>query len=168
MVRHWLAAACYPVVYAPRSLFAGKLGTARHVVTQGVLPARPASLRLPASLDSDVDERYGRRRRMLECSLARSESLPGVAEERAPYLPAARLLDRVRIAIRTRHLSRRTELHGTGSALGRDALLPTSAPVPRASRAILREIHDLQVSKRSTTAGTRPQFPPRGRNETGR
>src|SRR5262249_61674379 len=109
MVRHWLAAACYPVVYAPRSLFAGKLGTARHVVTQGVLPARPASLRLPASLDSDVDERYGRRRRMLECSLARSESLPGVAEERAPYLPAPRLLDRVRIAIRTRHLSPRTE-----------------------------------------------------------
>src|SRR5262249_49219632 len=161
MVRHWLAAACYPVVYAPRSLFAGKLGTARHDVTQGVLPARPASRRLPASLDSDVDERYGCRGRMLECSLARSASLPGVAEERAPYLPAARLLGPVRIAIRTRHLS---ELHGTGSALGRDPLLPNSAPVPRASGAILREIHDLQVSKRSTTAGTRPQFPPRERN----
>src|SRR5437660_32016 len=31
------------------------------------------------------------------------------AEERAPYSPAPRLLDRVRIAIRTRHLRPRTE-----------------------------------------------------------
>src|SRR5262249_49000084 len=73
------------------------------------LPARPAALRLPASLDSDMDERYGRGRGMLECSLARIQSLPGVAEEHAPYLPAPRPLDRVRIAIRTRHLSPRTE-----------------------------------------------------------
>src|SRR5262249_61232554 len=35
-------------------------------------------------------------------------------------------------------------LQGTRSALGRDPLLPNSTPVPRASGAILREIHILQ------------------------
>jgi len=34
---------------------------------------------------------------------------PTVADGRVPYAPSPRLLDRVRIAIRTRHLSRRTE-----------------------------------------------------------
>src|SRR5207249_8530576 len=47
------------------------------------------------------------RPRMFGGGLARS--FPRVAEARAPYLPAPRLLDRVRIAIRTRHLSPRTE-----------------------------------------------------------
>ena len=46
---------------------------------------------------------------MFQGGLAQLESSPCVAEERAPYLPAPRLLDRVRIAIRTRHLSPRTE-----------------------------------------------------------
>ncbi|HSV07545.1 MAG TPA: phage integrase N-terminal SAM-like domain-containing protein [Candidatus Binatus sp.] len=44
---------------------------------------------------------------MFERGLARS--FPHVAEARAPYRPAPKLLDRVRIAIRTRHLSPRTE-----------------------------------------------------------
>jgi len=46
---------------------------------------------------------------MFERGLARSESFPCVGEAGAPYLPAPRLLDRVRVAIRTRHLSPRTE-----------------------------------------------------------
>src|SRR5262249_26324343 len=49
------------------------------------------------------------RRRMFELGLAREEPVPCVAEVRVPYGPAPRLLDRVRIAIRTRHLSPRTE-----------------------------------------------------------
>src|SRR5436309_10453302 len=56
-----------------------------------------------------MNGRYGRRPRMLEGGLAQYESFPCVAEERAPYLPAPRLLDRVRVAIRTRHLSPLTE-----------------------------------------------------------
>jgi len=46
---------------------------------------------------------------MLECGLARLESFPCVAEGGPSYLRAPRLLDRVRTAIRTRHLSPRTE-----------------------------------------------------------
>jgi len=46
---------------------------------------------------------------MFGCGLAWSGSLPCVGEARPPYLPGPRLLDRVRIAIRTRHLSPRTE-----------------------------------------------------------
>jgi integron integrase len=46
---------------------------------------------------------------MLGCGLAPSEAFPCVGEGRPPYLPAPKLLDRVRIAIRTRHLSPRTE-----------------------------------------------------------
>ena len=46
---------------------------------------------------------------MFERGLARSESFPCVGEAGAPYLPAPRLLDRVRVAIRTRHLNPRTE-----------------------------------------------------------
>jgi integron integrase len=38
-----------------------------------------------------------------------SEAIPSVAEGRVPYVPAPKLLDRVRIAVRTRHLSPRTE-----------------------------------------------------------
>ena len=46
---------------------------------------------------------------MFKRGLARSESFPCVGEAGAPYLPAPRLLDRVRVAIRARHLSPRTE-----------------------------------------------------------
>jgi integron integrase len=47
---------------------------------------------------------------MLQLGRCPSEFFPSVAEARSPYGPvAARLLDRVRIAIRTRHLSPRTE-----------------------------------------------------------
>jgi integron integrase len=47
---------------------------------------------------------------MFECCLAQPEAFPCVGEGRPPYgLPAPRLLDRVRTAIRTRHLSPRTE-----------------------------------------------------------
>jgi len=49
------------------------------------------------------------RRRRFELGLAREEPVPCVAEARALYRPAPRLLDRVRIAIRTQHLSPRTE-----------------------------------------------------------
>ncbi len=46
---------------------------------------------------------------MLSCGLAVSEAIPGIAERRVPYVPGPRLLDRVRIAIRAKHLSPRTE-----------------------------------------------------------
>jgi len=54
-------------------------------------------------------------------------------------------------------------LPGSSRALGRDRLRPNSAPVPRGSRTIPREIQGLQTSTSSTQAGTRPQFPRRER-----
>jgi len=54
-------------------------------------------------------------------------------------------------------------LPGSSRALGRDRLRANSAPVPRGSRTIPREIQGLQTSTSSTQAGTRPQFPRRER-----
>ena len=55
-------------------------------------------------------------------------------------------------------------LRGSRRALGRDPLQPNSAPAPRGSRSMPREIQDFQRSTTSTPGGTRPQFPPRERN----